>query len=97
MTSERFPHLFSPLTIRGVTLKNRILSTGHETALVDRGRLGDARARLNDTVWADEVSAQRYEQRVVTLWDALRARVDWATVLGIAATSNAGQPPILNH
>ena len=42
MTSERFPHLFSPLTIRGVTLKNRILSTGHETALVDRGRLGDA-------------------------------------------------------
>jgi 2,4-dienoyl-CoA reductase-like NADH-dependent reductase (Old Yellow Enzyme family) len=42
MTSERFPHLFSPLTIRGVTLQNRILSTGHETALVDRGRLGDA-------------------------------------------------------
>ncbi len=42
MTSERFPHLFSPLTIRGVTFKNRILSTGHETALVDRGRLGDA-------------------------------------------------------
>ncbi len=48
----------------------------------DARRLADARARLNDTVWADEVSAQRYEQRVVTLWDALRARVDWATVLG---------------
>jgi len=31
--SAGFPHLFTPLTIRGVTIRNRIMSTGHETAL----------------------------------------------------------------
>ncbi len=31
MTHPQFPHLFSPLTMRGVTLKNRIFSTGHMT------------------------------------------------------------------
>ncbi len=29
----RFPHLFRPLRIRGCTLKNRIMSTGHDTTL----------------------------------------------------------------
>ena len=45
-------HLFSPLTIRGVTVRNRILSTGHQTFLAERGRAGpdlvayhEARAR----------------------------------------------------
>ncbi|HEX4242339.1 MAG TPA: FAD-dependent oxidoreductase [Steroidobacteraceae bacterium] len=28
-----FPHLFQPLKIRGATLKNRIMSTGHDTTL----------------------------------------------------------------
>jgi len=28
-----FPNLFTPLTIRGVTIRNRIMSTGHETAM----------------------------------------------------------------
>lgn len=28
-----FPHLFQPLRIRGCTLKNRIMSTGHDTTL----------------------------------------------------------------
>ncbi|MBC6440294.1 MAG: FAD-dependent oxidoreductase [Rhodospirillales bacterium] len=32
--SEMFPHLFSPLTIKDVTIKNRIFSTGHMTTLV---------------------------------------------------------------
>ncbi len=41
MTASPFPNLFSPLTIRGVTLKNRILSTGHETILAHGGILGD--------------------------------------------------------
>jgi len=31
--SAGFPHLFMPLTIRGVTVRNRIMSTGHETAM----------------------------------------------------------------
>ena len=29
--TDRFPHLFSPLNLRGLTLRNRILSTGHDT------------------------------------------------------------------
>ncbi len=33
MSQSAFPHLFSPLTIGGVTLKNRILSTGHDTCM----------------------------------------------------------------
>ena len=37
----RFPKLFSPLTLRGVTLKNRIFSTGHDTNLA-AGGLGRA-------------------------------------------------------
>jgi len=32
-TGAGFPHLFTPLTIRGVTIRNRIMSTGHETAM----------------------------------------------------------------
>jgi len=30
-------HLFSPLTIRGLTLRNRIFSTGHQTNMVEDG------------------------------------------------------------
>ncbi len=37
MTSAQFPHLFSPLTIGGVAVKNRILSTAHMTTLVAGG------------------------------------------------------------
>ncbi len=32
--SDMFPNLFSPLTIKNVTLKNRVFSTGHMTTLV---------------------------------------------------------------
>ena len=39
--SPNLPHLFSPLTIRGVTLKNRIFSTGHDTTLAN-GEVNDA-------------------------------------------------------
>ncbi|AMO79101.1 putative N-methylproline demethylase [Pseudomonas citronellolis] len=31
--SHAFPHLFSPLQIRGKRLKNRIMSTGHDTSM----------------------------------------------------------------
>ncbi|MGF1610454.1 MAG: FAD-dependent oxidoreductase [Kiloniellales bacterium] len=37
MAHAQFPHLFSPLSLRGVTLKNRIFSTGHMTTLVSGG------------------------------------------------------------
>jgi 2,4-dienoyl-CoA reductase-like NADH-dependent reductase (Old Yellow Enzyme family) len=35
--SARFPHLFSPFSLRGVEIRNRVLSTGHDT---DLGRHG---------------------------------------------------------
>ena len=42
MTSERFPNLFSPLRIRGATLRNRIMSTGHDTVLPVDGTVNEA-------------------------------------------------------
>ena len=42
MPSEpAFPHLFSPLSVGHVTLKNRIVSTGHDTVMAENGRVGD--------------------------------------------------------
>ena len=41
MTGSQFPNLFSPLEIRGLTLKNRIFSPAHGTSLGERGRVGD--------------------------------------------------------
>lgn len=37
-----FPHLFSPLTVGGVTLRNRIMSTGHDTVLPTDGTVNAA-------------------------------------------------------
>lgn len=42
MGAAMFPHLFSPLTIRGITLKNRIVSTGHDTVLPTEALVNDA-------------------------------------------------------
>ena len=42
MTDSRFPNLFSPITIGNLTLRNRIVSTGHETHLNEKGRVGNA-------------------------------------------------------
>lgn len=42
MTSASFPHLFSPLQVGPVTLKNRIFSTGHDTTLPTNGLINDA-------------------------------------------------------
>jgi 2,4-dienoyl-CoA reductase-like NADH-dependent reductase (Old Yellow Enzyme family)/thioredoxin reductase len=36
-----FPHLFSPLTIGGVTLANRVVSSGHDTVMADHGQITD--------------------------------------------------------
>ncbi|MDX6750384.1 FAD-dependent oxidoreductase [Geminicoccaceae bacterium 1502E] len=36
-----FPHLFSPLKVGGMEIRNRILSTGHDTVLAHEGRVTD--------------------------------------------------------
>ena len=36
-----FPHLFSPLQVGSVTLKNRILSSGHDTVMAENGQVTD--------------------------------------------------------
>ncbi|WP_119460130.1 FAD-dependent oxidoreductase [Rhodospirillaceae bacterium SYSU D60014] len=41
MTSSQFPHLFSPLQVGSVTLKNRIFSTGHDTTMPTDGLIND--------------------------------------------------------
>jgi 2,4-dienoyl-CoA reductase-like NADH-dependent reductase (Old Yellow Enzyme family) len=41
MTNPRFPRLFSPLRLRGVTIKNRIFSTGHDTNLAAGGYINE--------------------------------------------------------
>jgi len=33
-----FPRLFSPITLRKIEIRNRILSTGHQTYLAGQGR-----------------------------------------------------------
>ena len=38
---SRFPHLLSPLTIRGRTFKNRVLSTAHAPGYAEAGRPGE--------------------------------------------------------
>jgi len=42
MTAHAFPHLFQPLQIRSVHLKNRIMSSGHDTTLPTDGLINDA-------------------------------------------------------
>ena len=36
-----FPHLFSPIDLGSVTVKNRILSSGHDTVMAENGMIGD--------------------------------------------------------
>ncbi|MDD2869726.1 FAD-dependent oxidoreductase [Neomegalonema sp.] len=42
MSASLFPHLFQPLRIRGATMRNRILSTGHDTCLPENGLVNEA-------------------------------------------------------
>ena len=42
MAEGAFPALFSPLTIRGRTIRNRIMSTGHDTTLPTEAVVNDA-------------------------------------------------------
>jgi 2,4-dienoyl-CoA reductase-like NADH-dependent reductase (Old Yellow Enzyme family) len=38
---SRFPHLFTPLRIGSVTLKNRIVSSGHDTVMAENAVIGE--------------------------------------------------------
>src|SRR5262245_50553964 len=38
----RFPHLFSPFDLKGLEVRNRIFSTGHDTYLPEAGLPSDA-------------------------------------------------------
>ena len=42
LAHPQFPHLFSPIGIRGREIKNRIFMPGHKTGLSEDGRIGDA-------------------------------------------------------
>lgn len=41
MNQSGFPNLFSLITVGNLTLRNRIVSTGHDTHPNDKGRFGD--------------------------------------------------------
>ena len=43
-----FPHLFTPHGIRGVEIRNRIISTAHQTILVRNGRPTDELAAYHE-------------------------------------------------
>ena len=40
-TSAAFPHLFEPITIGGATIRNRIVSSGHDTVMAVDGLVTD--------------------------------------------------------
>jgi len=42
VSHPQFPHLFSPIEIRGKEIKNRVFVPGHNTALSEGGKIGDA-------------------------------------------------------
>lgn len=42
MNQTTFPNLFSPISIAGKTIRNRIMSTGHDTTIPDDGSINDA-------------------------------------------------------
>ena len=48
VVKQHFPHLFSPLTLRGVTLRNRIVSTAHGTYMAGGGLANDRIAAYHE-------------------------------------------------
>lgn len=41
IVSQLFPHLFEPITLGRLTIRNRIVSSGHDTVLDDHGMIGE--------------------------------------------------------
>lgn len=94
--TQGFPHLFSPLEIRGKTLKNRIFSTGHMTVMIHDGRPTDqmvayhaARARGGAALIVLE--AARAHPSGDSGRPAIRA-YDPACIAGYARVAQACQP-----
>ena len=75
-----FPHLFSPLTVAGAEICNRILSTGHDTVMAHEGHVTDrliayheARARGGAGLIVTQVAGvhetARYTSHILMLTD----------------------------
>ncbi|HIF00909.1 MAG TPA: hypothetical protein EYG03_29650 [Planctomycetes bacterium] len=75
--AERNPSAVEPLSETGLpdTNSNSMNPTDRVSQLVHQ------RNRLDETVWRDEVLAQRYEDYFVELWDSLRSARDQIEVL----------------
>ena len=68
---HEFRHLFTPLSVGGLALKNRILSTGHAEAMADDGKAGP---RLPRPVYGMKPQIEFYEVFAIT--DNARSTVD---------------------
>jgi 2,4-dienoyl-CoA reductase-like NADH-dependent reductase (Old Yellow Enzyme family)/thioredoxin reductase len=88
-----FPHLFSPITIGGVTIRNRILSSGHDTVMAEHGLVSDrlvayqeARARGGAGLIVIQVAGVHPTARYTS--SELTADTD-ATIPGFTALADA--------
>ena len=68
---SRFKHLFSPLEIRGLEIRNRILSTGHQTFLARNGLPSDEliayhEARAKGGVGLIVIEASRFHESALS-------------------------------
>ncbi|HEY4753471.1 MAG TPA: hypothetical protein VIH37_09310, partial [Candidatus Limnocylindrales bacterium] len=88
-----FPQLFSPITIGGVTIRNRILSSGHDTVMAEHGLVSDrlvayqeARARGGAGLIVIQVAGVHPTARYTS--SELTADTD-ATIPGFTALADA--------
>lgn len=103
MTSSAYPHLFSPITLRGVTLRNRIVHASMSTRYVTAGDVHERligyhvnRARGGAAMLVTEplnlLPAQRNPQKVKVLDPANRAGLArWAAEVSAAGAHLLGQ------
>ena len=103
MTASAYPHLFSPIKLRGVTLRNRIVHASMSTRYVTAGEVNERligyhvnRARGGAAMLVTEplnlLPAQRNPQKVKVLDPANRAGLSrWATEVAAAGAHLIGQ------
>ena len=103
MTSSAYPHLFSPIRLRGVTLRNRVVHASMSTRYVTTGEVSDRligyhvnRARGGAAMLVTEplnlLPTQRNPQKVKVLEPANRAGLmRWATEVSQAGAHLIGQ------
>ncbi len=80
-TAPKFQKLFTPLTIRGVEIRNRILSTGHQTLLAHDGMIGPDliayhEARAKGGVGLIVTEAARFHESAMSDGQELLAHTD---------------------